>query len=411
MRDGKKTGVSTTPLAKVADTAAPIVYGIVQPGPDISDGIPFVQSRDVGGIIDLSSMQRTSPEIAAKYRRSKIVPGDILFSLRGNIGQSSLAPNELDGANIARGIARIRVGAKSDTEFVRYVLQGSVLQKLISRNANGSTFRELSIEELRKLPIPDVSISEQRKIAAILRAWDEALEKLNALRSTKARRMDGVAQALLGPSRTIGPDAPPSNWSLSDFGELFEEREDRNSGLTVDDVVTVGKYAIRKQSEHFTRSVASKDLSNYRTIFPGDFVYDPMSAYYGAIGRYLGTSDGIVSPAYRVMRLLNGHDPDFIAALLKTHHIRFLLDTRSSQGNKEGKRRLLQRSEFESIEFRLPSKEVQGEIAHKLSVFQADLDLADSEIKALTDQKRGLMQKLLTGNWRVKVSDGEEAAA
>ena len=107
------------------------------------------------------------------------------------------------------------------------------------------------------------------------------------------------------------------------------------------------------------------------------------------------------------MRLNNDHDPDFIAALLKAHHIRFLLETRSSQGNKEGKRRLLQRDEFKSIEFRLPSDEVQSEIAHKLTVFQTDLDLADAEIGALTDQKRGLMQKLLMGEWRVGVDPAE----
>src|SRR5690606_37697576 len=123
MRDGQETGVSTTPLAKVADARAPIVYGIVQPGSECPGGVPFVQSRDVGGAIDVNALQRTSPEIARQYRRSKIATGDILFSLRGNIGQSSITPTELEGANIARGVARIRVGAKSDPEFVRYVLQ------------------------------------------------------------------------------------------------------------------------------------------------------------------------------------------------------------------------------------------------------------------------------------------------
>lgn len=403
MRDVKEIGVSTTPLATVADARAPIVYGIVQPGPEIPGGVPFVQSRDVGGAVEVNALDRTSQQIAAQYRRSQIASGDILFSLRGNIGQSSITPAELDGANIARGVARIRVGAKGDREFVRYVLQGPVLQRLIARNANGSTFRELSIEELRKLPIPDVGLPEQRKIAEILRTWDEALEKLTALRAEKARRLEGIAQQLLAPSRAIGRGVPRSNWVPSSFGEVFEERQDKNTGLSADDVVTVGKYAIRKQSEHFTRSVASKDLSNYWTISPGDFVYDPMSAYYGAIGRYSSSADGIVSPAYRVIKLSPDVDPEFMVALIRTHHIRFLLETRSSQGNQEGKRRLLQRDEFESIEFTLPPLETQREIAAKLAVFRADFDLTVREIEALTRQKRGLMQKLLTGEWRVNL--------
>ncbi|MCE8468712.1 restriction endonuclease subunit S, partial [Rhodovulum sulfidophilum] len=254
---------------------------------------------------------------------------------------------------------------------------------------------------LEKLPILLPTLPEQRKIAAILRTWDEALEKLTALRAAKARRLEGIAQQLLAPSRAIGRGVPQSNWASSSFGEVFKERKDKNAGLSSDDVVTVGKYAIRKQSEHFTRSVASKDLSNYWTISPGDFVYDPMSAYYGAIGRYSGSADGIVSPAYRVIKLSPDVDPKFMVALLRTHHIRFLLETRSSQGNKEGKRRLLQRDEFESIEFKLPSREAQREIAAKLAVFRGDLELTEREIEALTRQKRGLMQKLLTGEWRV----------
>jgi len=391
------------PLSAVVDKSAPIVYGIVQPGEDHPGGVPFVQSRDVGGQITVNALQRTTTKIAAQYRRSMISEGDILFSLRGNIGQSSLTPSELNGSNIARGIARIRVNDRYDGAFIRYALQGPVLERLIARNANGSTFREISIEELRKLPIPDVPLPEQRKIAAILRTWDLALEKLSALRKAKANRFSALSQRLLAPARAIGRGIPRSNWVLTSFGELFSERRDVNRGLGADDVVTVGKYAIRKQSEHFTRSVASKDLGKYWIISPGDFVYDPMSAYYGAIGRYGGVGDGLVSPAYRVIRLDASVDADFMTHLLRSHPVRFLLEARSSQGNKEGKRRLLQRDEFAGIEFNLPPIEVQREIASRLALAQRDLELTDGEIAALTRQKRGLMQKLLTGEWGVQV--------
>lgn len=285
-----------------------------------------------------------------------------------------------------------------DGEFLYYFL----LMQDLGRFSQESAVPSVNQSHLSSIEISLPPLPEQRKIAEILRTWDEALEKLTALRVAKARRLEGIAQQLLAPSRAIGRGVPQSNWAPSSFGEVFEERQDKNAGLSSDDVVTVGKYAIRKQSEHFTRSVASKNLSNYWTISPGDFVYDPMSAYYGAIGRYAGSADGIVSPAYRVIKLSPDVDPEFMVALLRTHHVRFLLETRSSQGNKEGKRRLLQRDEFESIEFKLPAREAQREIAAKLAVFRTDLELTEREIEALTRQKRGLMQKLLTGEWRVR---------
>ncbi|CUJ30260.1 restriction endonuclease subunit S [Cognatishimia activa] len=373
---------------------------------------PFIKVSDLnlkGNEKYVTTAQNWVSEDVLRELRATLQPvGAVVFAkvgaaLKLNRRRILTRPTAIDN----NMMAAIPDTGQLDGDFLYYFLLVQDLGKFSQESAVPSVNQgHLSAIEISLPPL-----LEQRKIAALLRTWDNALEKLNALRAAKLRRMDGVAQVLLDPSRAIGSDVSPSNWSLSNFGELFEERQDRNSGSTVDDVVTVGKYAIRKQSEHFTRSVASKDLSNYWTISPGDFVYDPMSAYYGAIGRYLGNSDGIVSPAYRVIRLKNGHDPDFISALLKAHHIRFLLETRSSQGNKEGKRRLLQRDEFERIEFKLPTKEMQIEIANKLSVFQTDLDLADAEIKSLTDQKRGLMQKLLTGEWRVEVSDDEEAAA
>ncbi len=286
------------------------------------------------------------------------------------------------------------------SDYLRYALLSQEFQARLKSISAQSTRAYVGITEQKRLEIFLPPKDEQRKIAEILRTWDDAIEKLTALRDAKASRLSALAQRLLAPSRTIGKNVPESNWPLMTFGELFDERQDRNNGLGPDDVVTVGKYAIRKQSEHFKRSVASKDQSSYWIISPGDFVYDPMSAYYGALGRYDENRDGIVSPAYRVIRLNKMAHSDFIVHLLRTHHIRFLLETRSSQGNKEGKRRLLQRDEFASIEARLPPYEEQREIANIISEFEQDLRLTETEITAIERQKRGLMQKLLTGEWR-----------
>ena len=254
-------------------------------------------------------------------------------------------------------------------------------------------------------------LREQRRIAEILRTWDESIEKLEALRAAKERRLQGALHGFFGPTRVVGGGTRPKGWTLSSLGETFVERKDKNTDLTDDDVVTVGKYRIGKQTDHFTRSVASKDLSPYWIISPGDFVYDPMSAYYGALGRYDAESDGLVSPAYRVIQLRRDIvDSDFMVQLLRTAHVRFLLEARSSQGNKEGKRRSLQRSAFDSIEFFLPSMDEQKRLAAIATDFEADVDTVTREITAHQRQKHGLMQKLLTGDWRVATERTSEAA-
>lgn len=367
-----------------------------------SEGVRAFRSTNVGEnkVVDRDWVYLSKAGHEAN-RKSALREGDVLVVRSGAPGTACVIPREYEGSNCIDVVFARPDRTQVLPEYLAGFTNSDVGKRHILGNQGGLALKHFNVGAFKQLEVLLPPLPEQRKIAEILRTWDEALEKLTDLRAAKEDRLNGIAQQLLAPSRSIGRDIPSSNWHPRRFGDLFEERQEKNSALGADDVVTVGKYAIRKQSEHFKRSVASKDLSNYWVISPGDFVYDPMSAYYGAIGRFFGIADGIVSPAYRVIRLNPDVDADFMSALLRTHHIRFLLETRSSQGNKEGKRRLLQRDEFGNIEFKLPPPDTQREIAKTLATFRSDLDLTNQQIEALTRQKRGLMQKLLTGDWRV----------
>lgn len=402
MRNTAENAPKRLALSRVADARTPIVYGIVQPGPDYPGGVPFVQSRDVGGTIDLVSLQRTSPEIAAQYRRSQIATGDILFSLRGNIGQSSLAPPELAGANIARGIARIRVGSENDAEFVRYVLQGPFLERLIAQNANGSTFREISIEELRKLPIPAVHLHIQRRIAAILRTWDDAIDKLERLCQAKERRLDALrSQTLSGGLRVAGQR---KSWQPRKLAEVTRELTERNGDLTLgrDKVMGVtnsrGIVAMREQT-------IADDISRYKRLPPSAFAYNPMRVNVGSIAMNELGEEVLVSPDYVVFACEPiGLEPDFLDHLRKTkwwaHHI--------NSGGSGSVRRRTYYDDLAALQLPLPDIEEQRRIVEALNTARGDLNATRGLKVAVEQQKRGLIQKLLTGEWQVKV-EGTDA--
>lgn len=342
--------------------------------------------------------------------------GDLLIAMTeqapGLLGSSFFVPESgryLHNQRLGKAVVVRR--DLLDKEFLHHWLNRSRVRQEIFSEASGTKVKHTSPDKLRSLEINLPPLPEQRRIAEILRTWNEAIEKLEALRTAKERRLQGALYGFFGPTRVVGGGMRPKGWTLSSLGDSFVERKDKNTDLTDADVVTVGKYRIGKQTDHFTRSVASKDLSPYWIISPGDFVYDPMSAYYGALGRYNAESDGLVSPAYRVIQLRRDIiDSDFMVQLLRTAHVRFLLEARSSQGNKQGKRRSLQRSAFDSIEFFLPPTDEQKRLAAIAADFEADIASTACEITALQRQKRGLMQKLLTGKWRVKVDEPAEAA-
>ncbi len=361
-----------------------------------TSGLPIIRIQNLNGTTSFNYYDGpTKPDWIVE-------PGDLLYAWAGVKGVS-FGPTIWPGPKgvLNQHIYKVVPRANIDRYWLYLVLK-HVTGK-IEEQAHGfkSSLVHVHKEDITGQAIELPPFDEQRQIAALLGTWNQALQKLESLRAAKVQRRDSIAQRLLARVHSRGR-LRSNGWKKSSFGAVFTERQDRNYGLGSEAVVTVGKYAIQKQSEHFTRSVASSDLSNYWTISPGDFVYDPMSAYYGALGQYTGDSDGIVSPAYRVIQLSEAVLPAFMVYLLKSHRVKFLLETRSSQGNKEGKRRLLQRDEFANIDFLLPPMEEQRRIARTLCAFEKDLQVTGALIQAVMQQKRGLMQKLLTGEWRVR---------
>ena len=260
---------------------------------------PYLRVANVqDGFVDLSEIKEIEVPIN-QIDRFTLRSGDLLL-IEGNgnpenLGRGCIWAGQIHDCVHQNHIFAVRTLNHADLmpEILMLQLQSRRGRNyLLSCAKSSSGLATINSQQLKQFPVLLPPLIEQRKIAEILRTWDEAIEKMAALRVAKEQRFTAVGRRLLGPARTIGRNIPRSNWVLTTFGEVFDERQDRNRGLGPDDVVTVGKYAIRKQSEHFSRSVASKDQSNYWTISPGDFVYDPMSAYYGALGRYDGSQDG-----------------------------------------------------------------------------------------------------------------------
>jgi type I restriction enzyme S subunit len=149
-------------------TKKKIVYGIVQAGPPQEKGIPYIRSTDVGGNIDVPALLLTTENIALKYSRSAVTSGDIVFSLRGNVGETSIVPADLKIANLTQGTARISVKDKYSNRYVRYALASGPVSRHINAVSKGSTFREITLEDLRKIRVPIPPAREGERIADLL---------------------------------------------------------------------------------------------------------------------------------------------------------------------------------------------------------------------------------------------------
>jgi type I restriction enzyme S subunit len=191
-----RKGSKSRPLAEWCRNL--ITYGIVQAGLDIPDGIPYIRVSDMTDVEELSldGMLRTSPEIANKYRRSMVKAGDLVIALRGPVGLTHVVPPCLDGANLTQGTARISVSDDNSTEYVRWALRSPLVKHEYSSHAKGSTFAEISLEALRKLPIPVASIDEQRAVSNRLAAISSAAVSARARLIEAQRIMSNIISQL-----------------------------------------------------------------------------------------------------------------------------------------------------------------------------------------------------------------------
>ena len=380
----------------------------------VDEGIPFIRSQNVRkGRLVVDDVAHITVDQHHDMSRSQLQPEDVLLNITGaSIGRSCVVPEWLEEGNVNQHVCILRPTDRIHPKYLSLVLNGNPGQKQVHSFQAGGSREALNYGQIKSFKIPLPSFKEQRLIACILNKWDHAIEQVDSLVEKKGDKLHGLRQRLLtgrkrfpecvvsGDMKEVGIGKIPVDWRQKRLGDLFTWKTEKNEDNKIEKVITVGKDEIRDQEEHFNQSVASDDLSNYRIIEPGDFVYDPMSAYYGALGRYDLEEAGVVSPAYRVLQLNDGYHSDFVKFLLESHYVQFRIDASSLQNNKSGKRRGLRQDAFASIQVHIPPIEEQRRIAQTLGAAETEIQKLKEKREALKRQKKGLMQRLLTGTVR-----------
>lgn len=177
-----------------------ITYGIVQAGPDFENGVPYIRTGDMSGDkLSLEGLLRTDQVIAARFSRSRVQSGEIVFALRATIGKVLIVPKELDGANLTQGTARISADENVvKNELLLWCLRMPYFKNQILQNQKGTTFFEISLTQLRKMLVSfPIDLNEQKLIIDFLakseRNIDSARTHLMKLTSQKK----GLMQDLL----------------------------------------------------------------------------------------------------------------------------------------------------------------------------------------------------------------------
>jgi len=143
----------------------PITYGIVQAGPDVESGIPYIRVSDMSGNqLPKSGYLHTSREIHEQYSRSVVYPGDLVMAIRATVGKVMQVPDYLPEANLTQGTARICPGERVESKYLLYLLKSLLARQHFDSLSKGATFDEVTLKMVRNYEVPLPPLDEQRAI-------------------------------------------------------------------------------------------------------------------------------------------------------------------------------------------------------------------------------------------------------
>lgn len=376
-----------TPLDDFVNKNAPICYGILMPGKHDPNGVPVIKVKNIKfGRISTSELLFTSKEIDEAYTRSKLKEGDLLLAIRGSTGRVAIVPKELEGANITQDTARIRVKEEESSEYLFYALQSAYVQRQIALNTIGQAVKGINVSEVRKLRIHHPPHPEQKKIARILSTWDKAIETVKKLiENSKAQKKALMQQLLTGKRRLPGFDG---EWKKVELGKLLNYKQPTpylvKSTMYSNDhktpVLTAGKTFIlgytNEESGIYQDNLPVIIFDDFTTA--SKFVDFPFKAKSSAMKILTSKEGASIKYIFEAMQMLNypvgGHQRHWISI-------------------------------YSNLVVSLPDNQEQQKIATILTTADKEIATLQQKLDCLKQEKKSLMQQLLTGKRRVKVDN------
>ncbi len=401
-------GWNSKPLAQLLDK---IIDYRGQSVPKSSSGIPLITARNVReGYLDFSNQEYVDESKFEEWMsRGTPKKGDILFTTEAPLGKACRYPSEGVYA-IGQRTVTLRTNKKLDSEFLLYTILSERGQLLIDLRSSGSTAKGIKSSELKKVKItyPE-DLQEQRKIAKILSTWDKAIATTERLIATSQQQKKALMQQLLtGKKRLVNPDTGmvfEGNWEnikVANFGKVVTgntpPKDDASnygtdiSWATAEDFT--GKY-VGNTKKKLTKSGASK-----ARIVPAGSVLVTCIASIGK--NAIANEELTTNQQINAVIVNNKHCNEFFYYQIEFNKHKLLAWAGTTAVP------ILNKSSFEKIHLIAPKKQEQQKIALVLTYVDKEIELLEAKLTHLKEEKKALMQQLLTGKRRVKMDKVEE---
>ncbi|WP_168016146.1 restriction endonuclease subunit S [Halomonas salinarum] len=391
------------PLSDIAIVTSGGTPSKAKPGYWDNGKVPWVRTTEVQNcVLHYEDVQEYITEEGLKKSSAKLVPsGTVLLAMIGQgktRGQVALLSFE---AAVNQNCSAIIFNSTQDPRFhFNFLLSQYESIRGMSNSAGQSNLSGALVKAIR-VPVPP--LSEQKKIAQILSAWDKAISATEQLLANSYKKKKSLMQQLLaGKKRLLDKNGVrfSGEWKWLKASELFQTVSRRNNSDSEELLAVTQNQGVLPRSL-LERRVVMPDGSTkgYKLVVPGNFIIS-LRSFQG--GLECSKYRGLVSPAYTVLEPIKKIDEDFYKQYYKSYDFIGHLAV-TVIGIRDGKQ--VSYDDFSFLKLPYPSLEEQQKIAVVLSFADQEVNALQQKIDALKKEKKALMQQLLTGKRRVDIED------
>ncbi|MED4965324.1 restriction endonuclease subunit S, partial [Heyndrickxia coagulans] len=381
----------------------------------VEKGIPFLLASDVeNDRIDLNNCKFISQETSKKLQKGFAKEGDVLLTHKGSVGNSAIVPKiSTEYVVLTPQVTYYRIKNKErlNNHFLKNIFQSNYFQKQLKIVGKGATRDYIGIVAQRQLKvILPKNIEEQQKIASILSTWDKAIELKEKLIEQKKQQKKGLMQKLLtGEVRLPGFEEEWEEVKLGELGDFKTSSVDKKVNKNDIEILLVNYMDVYRNrlidnTIDFMKVTATKKQIETFNVQYGDVLFTPSSETPDDIGHsaVVKVDSAKILYSYHLVRLRfkREMDVDFKAYVFNSSNLLREFSKRATGAT----RYTLSLSDFKESTIRIP-KDIteQKAIGTVLLNSEREIRLLKKELEMLKQQKKGLMQLLLTGKVRVKV--------
>ncbi|HIF9326483.1 TPA: restriction endonuclease subunit S [Photobacterium damselae] len=355
-------------------------------------------------------------EATEQVLKTQLRHGDFLIS-RSNtpdkVGRSVMFRGEIPNCSYPDLMMKFRADeSKVDPSYLEIYLQSPKARQYFKNCAAGSSSSMVKINKsvVEKTPILKPSLPEQRKIAQILSTWDKAIAATEKLTETSKQQKKALMQQLLtGKRRLVNPEtgkAFEGEWKNVSLKKLIsevkktKEAEPNNVELLTVKLHHKGVKASGKYPN------ATKGGRPYYKRHKGELIIGRQNLHNGGIAIVTEECDGLIaSNAISSFEVTSSANVQFILNKMSTAHFIYTIDNLTGgTGQKE-----ISVKELLKIKISIPSIKEQQKIAFALTAADKELEVLEAKLAHFKQEKKALMQQLLTGKCRIKVDEMEAA--